>query len=200
MKALLKNVLTNHEKGRPMLIGTTSVEDSENMLSALQDLNITARVLNARPENVEREAEVVAQAGRLGAVTVATNMAGESSMLSILCFFCNILGRGTDILLGGSAKGVAKSLTKYLMFYHLKLMSAFNFDPSKYESIVGQLKELETDEDVLALPPIQAFVDALEIWLPTELDANAEIDLKRAVISACDTLADEPTRLDVEVI
>ena len=76
MKTLLKNVLTNHEKGRPILIGTTSVEDSEDMLSALQDLNITARVLNARPENVEREAEVVAQAGRLGAVTVATNMAG----------------------------------------------------------------------------------------------------------------------------
>ena len=87
MKALLKNVLTNHEKGRPMLIGTTSVEDSEDMLSALQDLNITARVLNARPENVEREAEIVAQAGRLGAVTVATNMAGKSPMLSILCFF-----------------------------------------------------------------------------------------------------------------
>lgn len=53
---------------------------------------ISASVLNARPENVERESEVVAQAGRLGAVTVATNMAG----------------RGTDILLGGSSKGIAK--------------------------------------------------------------------------------------------
>jgi len=53
---------------------------------------IPASVLNARPENVERESEVVAQAGRLGAVTVATNMAG----------------RGTDILLGGSAKGITK--------------------------------------------------------------------------------------------
>lgn len=84
MKTLLKNVLTNHEKGRPILIGTTSVEDSEDMLSALKDLNITARVLNARPENVEREAEVVAQAGRLGAVTVATNMAGVLKLQSII--------------------------------------------------------------------------------------------------------------------
>jgi len=53
---------------------------------------VPVQVLNARPENVERESEIVAQAGRLGAVTVATNMAG----------------RGTDILLGGSAKGIAK--------------------------------------------------------------------------------------------
>lgn len=88
MKALLKNVLTTQEKGRPILIGTTSVAASEEMVQALRDLGIDAAVLNARPENVERESEIVSQAGRLGAVTVATNMAG----------------RGTDIVLGGSAK------------------------------------------------------------------------------------------------
>ena len=85
------------------------------------------------------------------------------------------------------------------MFYHLKLMKAFDFDASKYDAIVTQLKELETDEDVLALPPVQAFVDKLDLWLPTELDAKAEIELKRAVISACDTLSGDFTRLDVEV-
>lgn len=94
---------------------------------------------------------------------------------------------------------MAKSLTKYLMFYHLKLMKAFDFDASKYDAIVTQLKELETDEDVLALPPVQAFVDKLDIWLPAELDAKAEIELKRAVVSACDTLSGDFTRLDVEV-
>jgi preprotein translocase subunit SecA len=80
----IRNVLSTHEKGRPILIGTTSVEDSEEMQAALLDLNITSNILNARAENIERESDIVAQAGRLGAVTVATNMAG----------------RGTDIILG----------------------------------------------------------------------------------------------------
>ena len=61
MKALLRNVLTTHEKGRPILIGTTSVESSEEMMSALTDIGINALVLNAKPENVERESEIVAQ-------------------------------------------------------------------------------------------------------------------------------------------
>jgi len=84
MKALLKNVLTNHEKGRPILIGTTSVETSEEMIVALKDIGVVGKLLNARPENVERESDIVAQAGRLNSVTVSTNMAG----------------RGTDIILG----------------------------------------------------------------------------------------------------
>lgn len=105
LKALLKNVLTTHEKGRPVLIGTTSIQSSEEMLAALKDLGVEAAVLNARPENIEREAEIISQAGRLGAVTVATNMAG----------------RGTDIILGGSAKGVAKVLAKQFMLVSLGL-------------------------------------------------------------------------------
>lgn len=108
LKALLKNVLTTHEKGRPVLIGTTSIQSSEELLAALKDLGVDAAVLNARPENIEREAEIVSQAGRLGAVTVATNMAG----------------RGTDIILGGSAKGVSKVLAKQLMLVSLGLTPA----------------------------------------------------------------------------
>ena len=62
MKALLRNVLTTHTKGRPILIGTVSVEDSEEMVAALKDLNITnVNVLNARPENIERESDIVSQ-------------------------------------------------------------------------------------------------------------------------------------------
>lgn len=75
-----------HLRGQPILIGTTSIEKSELISSLLQDLKISHRLLNAKPENIKLESEIVAQAGRIGAVTVATNMAG----------------RGTDILLGGN--------------------------------------------------------------------------------------------------
>jgi preprotein translocase subunit SecA len=70
-------------------VGTTSVEKSEIVASLLKEEGIPFELLNAKPENVERESEIVAQSGRRGAVTIATNMAG----------------RGTDILLGGNAGG-----------------------------------------------------------------------------------------------
>uniref|UniRef100_A0A453EU40 chloroplast protein-transporting ATPase n=2 Tax=Aegilops tauschii subsp. strangulata TaxID=200361 RepID=A0A453EU40_AEGTS len=77
---------------RPVLVGTTSVEQSETLSEQLREAGIPHEVLNAKPENVEREAEIVAQSGRLGAVTIATNMAG----------------RGTDIILGGNAEFMAR--------------------------------------------------------------------------------------------
>ena len=81
-----------HKEGRPVLVGTTSVEKSELLSSLLYEQQIPHNLLNAKPENVEREAEIVAQAGRSGAVTIATNMAG----------------RGTDIILGGNSDYMAR--------------------------------------------------------------------------------------------
>ena len=81
-----------HKKGRPVLVGTTSVEKSELLSSLLAKQEIPHNLLNAKPENVERESEIVAQAGRAGAVTIATNMAG----------------RGTDIILGGNSDYMAR--------------------------------------------------------------------------------------------
>ena len=81
-----------HKLGRPVLVGTTSVEKSELLSSLLAEQEIPHNLLNAKPENVEREAEIIAQAGRAGAVTIATNMAG----------------RGTDIILGGNADYMAR--------------------------------------------------------------------------------------------
>jgi preprotein translocase subunit SecA len=81
-----------HKLGRPVLVGTTSVEKSELLSALLAEQQIPHNLLNAKPENVEREAEIVAQAGRSGAVTIATNMAG----------------RGTDIILGGNADYMAR--------------------------------------------------------------------------------------------
>ncbi|MEC7030606.1 MAG: preprotein translocase subunit SecA [Pseudomonadota bacterium] len=81
--AIVKEIKTRHETGQPILIGTASIEYSEQLSDALTKQNITHQVLNAKQH--EREAEIIADAGRLNAVTIATNMAG----------------RGTDIMLGG---------------------------------------------------------------------------------------------------
>ncbi len=89
-----------HEMGRPVLVGTTTVEKSELLSRLLREKNISYNLLNAKPENVERESEIVAQAGRKGAVTIATNMAG----------------RGTDIILGGNAEYMARlKVRQYFM-------------------------------------------------------------------------------------
>jgi preprotein translocase subunit SecA len=89
-----------NEMGRPVLVGTTSVEKSEVLSRLLLEKNIAHQLLNAKPENVERESEIVAQAGRKGAVTISTNMAG----------------RGTDIILGGNADYMARlKVREYFM-------------------------------------------------------------------------------------
>lgn len=95
-KSIADECLDIHTIGRPILIGTTSVEKSELLSSLLEEYGIPHNLLNAKPENLKREAEIVAQAGRKGAVTIATNMAG----------------RGTDILLGGNSSYMAKSTLK----------------------------------------------------------------------------------------
>lgn len=91
-KAVVTEIKRMHKTGRPVLVGTTSVEKSEIVSAMLEEAGIKHQVLNAKPENVERESEIVAQSGRKGAVTISTNMAG----------------RGTDILLGGNPDYMAR--------------------------------------------------------------------------------------------
>nr|BDA98657.1 preprotein translocase subunit SecA [Rhodomonas sp. NIES-1730] len=98
-KSIADECLDMHTLGRPVLIGTTSVEKSELLSSLLKEYGVPHNLLNAKPENIKREAEIIAQAGRKGAVTIATNMAG----------------RGTDILLGGNSNYMAKTSLEFLL-------------------------------------------------------------------------------------
>ncbi len=89
-RAIVEEIMERHESGQPILVGTSSVDKSEEISRLLRKVGVKHNILNAK--NHEREAEIVAQAGRLGAVTISTNMAG----------------RGTDILLGGNPEYLAK--------------------------------------------------------------------------------------------
>lgn len=97
--AVVKEIVEVHKTtGRPILIGTTDVAKSEKLSAMLKRNGVKHELLNAKPENVAREAEIVAQAGRKGAVTISTNMAG----------------RGTDIILGGNPETLAWARLKQL--------------------------------------------------------------------------------------
>ena len=89
-RAIVEEIMRRHESGQPILVGTSSVDKSEEISRLLRKNGVKHNILNAK--NHEREAEIVAQAGRFGAVTISTNMAG----------------RGTDILLGGNPEYLAK--------------------------------------------------------------------------------------------
>ncbi|MCX7829415.1 MAG: hypothetical protein N2315_09550, partial [Thermanaerothrix sp.] len=93
-RAVVEIIKQEHAKGRPILVGTVSIEDSEHLSRLLQKEGIKHNVLNAKHH--EREAEIIAQAGRIGAVTISTNMAG----------------RGTDILLGGNPEYLAREILR----------------------------------------------------------------------------------------
>lgn len=94
--AVMREIARVAPTGRPILIGTTSVEESEDLSTLLTEVEVDHDVLNAKPESALRESEIVAQAGRKFSITIATNMAG----------------RGTDILLGGNADYFARALAR----------------------------------------------------------------------------------------
>ncbi|MDD6021582.1 MAG: preprotein translocase subunit SecA [Acutalibacteraceae bacterium] len=116
--AVIDQIIACHEKGQPVLVGTVSIEKSEKLSRALKKRGIKHNVLNAKYH--EKEAEIVAQAGKLGAVTIATNMAG----------------RGTDIMLGGNAEYLAKSEMRRLEYPEELIAEATGFAETEDESIL----------------------------------------------------------------
>ena len=121
-RAIIRQIEECHAKGQPVLVGTISIEKSEMLSNMLKKKGIKHNVLNAK--NHEKEAEIVAQAGKLGAVTVATNMAG----------------RGTDIMLGGNAEYLAKADLKKAGLSDELIAEATGFAETDDEEILNARK------------------------------------------------------------
>ena len=121
-RAIVEQIVRCHEKGQPVLVGTVSIEKSEYISSLLKKRGIPHTVLNAKYH--EKEAEIVAQAGKLGAVTIATNMAG----------------RGTDIMLGGNAEFLAKTDLRKAGFEESVIAEATGYADTEDENILAARK------------------------------------------------------------
>lgn len=126
--SVCEQIKESYAKGQPVLVGTISIEKSEELSKMLKRIGIKHEVLNAK--NHAREAEIVAQAGKKGAVTIATNMAG----------------RGTDIILGGNAENMAKHEMKRLGFEDEVITEAIGYAETSDEVIISartKFRELE---------------------------------------------------------
>jgi preprotein translocase subunit SecA len=124
-KSVVREIKDRHEAGQPVLVGTVSVEVSEKLSGELKRNGVRHVVLNAKPEHAQREGETIAEAGRPGAVTIATNMAG----------------RGVDIMLGGNPEHLARA--------ELRKLGVEPGDPgydAKYEDAYAKVKA-QTDAD-----------------------------------------------------
>ncbi|MBQ7416371.1 MAG: preprotein translocase subunit SecA [Oscillospiraceae bacterium] len=137
-KAIIEQVIECHKKGQPVLVGTVSIEKSEVLSKLLKKAGVPHNVLNAKYH--EKEAQIVAQAGKFGAVTIATNMAG----------------RGTDIVLGGNAEFMAKNELRKMDYSEELLAEADSFAETdapeilavreKYEELLSDFKAQIKDE------------------------------------------------------
>ena len=121
-KAVIDDIVEHHQKGQPVLVGTITIEKSELLSKLLKARGVKHQVLNAKFH--EKEAQIVAQAGRKGAVTIATNMAG----------------RGTDILLGGNAEFMAKAEMRKMGYEEEMLAEASAYSHTEDEAILEARK------------------------------------------------------------
>ena len=131
LRAVVADIKQAHEKGQPVLVGTVTIEKSEKLSELLKREGIKHEVLNAKYH--EKEAEIIAQAGKFGAVTIATNMAG----------------RGTDIMLGGNTEALAKHELKKRGYTEDAIMNAVSLNETDDPEIIALRKEYKTIYDKL---------------------------------------------------
>ena len=134
-RAVVKECVRMYEIGRPVLVGTTTIQNSELLSYLLNEYKIPHQLLNAKPENIKQEAQIIAQAGCLKSITIATNMAG----------------RGTDIMLGGNpafkARQDLQSIINELVLNKKLTFNEINFDQQllnyllQYKSLLNYLKQ-----------------------------------------------------------
>ncbi len=160
--AIIEQIIKCHEKGQPVLVGTVSIEKSEKLSAALRKRGIKHNVLNAKFH--DKEAEIIAQAGKLGSVTIATNMAG----------------RGTDIMLGGNAEYLAKSEMRRLEYSEELISEATGFGDTDNEDIIearAKFKELESKYKAEIADEAQAVREAGGLYIiGTERHESRRID------------------------
>ena len=132
-KAVLQQSKECYEKQQPILIGTATIEKSEFLSDLFKISKIPHQVLNAKPENVTRESEIIAQAGEKGAVTIATNMAG----------------RGTDIILGGNPSFKTKEILKQLL---IEKTNQNNYDKQLITQISKIYETKQLKKDINGMP------------------------------------------------
>ncbi len=162
LRAIVEQIEACHTKGQPVLVGTVSIEKSEELSAILKRKGIKHNVLNAK--NHEKEAEIVAQAGKFGAVTVATNMAG----------------RGTDIMLGGNAEFLAKADLRKAGMTDELIAEATGFAETDNQEILDARKKFSEAEAKYKLE-IQAEADKVRqagglFILGTERHESRRID------------------------
>ena len=124
-RAIIEQIIECHEKGQPVLVGTISIEKSELLSAMLKKKGIKHEVLNAKYH--AKEAEIVAQAGKLGAVTIATNMAG----------------RGTDIMLGGNAEFLARAEMRKKAYPEEIITEAIGYADTDNEEVLAAREEYQ---------------------------------------------------------
>ena len=161
-RAVINDIKESHEKGQPVLVGTVSIEKSEKLSSLLKKEGIKHEVLNAKFH--EKEAEIIAQAGKFGAVTIATNMAG----------------RGTDIMLGGNSEYLAKQEMRKLGYSSELIEQATAFNETDDKEILdarNKFKELEEKHNSIIKEEKEKVIDAggLKI-IGTERHESRRID------------------------
>jgi preprotein translocase subunit SecA len=152
--AVAQEIMRIQAQGRPVLVGTRSVDKSEKLSQRLKAAGLPHQVLNARPENAAREAQIVAQAGRPGTITIATNMAG----------------RGTDIILGGNAESLAWERLRS------KYQTRGAIPPAEWEQTVA---EIEAGQNLKALGRQVAAAGGLHV-IGTERHEAGRIDRQLA--------------------
>ena len=160
--AVIDQIVECHERQQPVLVGTISIEKSEHLSRLLKQRGVPHVVLNAKHH--DREAEIVAQAGKIGAVTIATNMAG----------------RGTDIKLGGNAEYLAKAEMRRLGFSEELIVESTGFGETDDEEILGArrtFQELEAKYKEEIRPEEEAVKEAGGLFiLGTERHESRRID------------------------
>ena len=160
-QAIANECLEMYNLGRPVLVGTTTIEKSELLAALLTEYQLPYRLLNARPENIESESEIIAQAGCKNAITIATNMAGG----------------GTDIVLGGNPKSRTLSRFQKFISYSKSLTVADQVDLSSDElSTLSKLfKDIQFPDYIYTYAQALEYLESnsdLPVQLSEELKSN----------------------------